>query len=150
VASGLVVLVGLYIAGIGTRVIIGLERLGAGMWRSAQRVGGRFFPPDTPGRAAIAGSVWGWLPCGLVYSVLATALVSGSSAHGAATMLAFGLGTLPTLLAAGLLAERLRRVLQRPGVRLIAGGVVVALGLFALVSAPGLGARIREGLLCLA
>jgi uncharacterized protein len=150
IASALVILVGLYIAGCGSSVIRGLERAGAGVWRFAQRFGGRFFPPDTPGRAVVAGSMWGLLPCGLVYSVLATALVSGSAERGAAIMLAFGLGTLPTLVAAGMLAERLRHSLQRPGVRLAAGALVVALGVSALVSIPGLGARIREGLLCLA
>ena len=150
VASALVVLVGLYIAGYGSSVVRGLERSGAGAWRVAQRFGGNFFPPDTPARAVVAGSVWGWLPCGLVYSVLVTALVSGSAARGAAIMLAFGLGTLPTLVAAGLLAERLRHALQRPAVRVAAGTLVAALGVSALVSIPGLGERIRDGLLCLA
>jgi uncharacterized protein len=150
VASALVVLVGLYIAGYGSSVVRGLERAGAGAWRVVQHIGGNFFPPDTPGRAVVAGTVWGWLPCGLVYSVLATALVSGSAPRGAAVMLAFGLGTLPTLVGAGLAAGRLRRGLQRPGVRLAAGTLVALLGLSALISIPGLGERIRAGLLCLA
>jgi hypothetical protein len=64
-------------------------------------------------------------------------------------MLAFGLGTLPTLVAAGLLADRLRRALQRPVVRYAAGALVVALGVASLASAPGLGAQIRAGVLCL-
>lgn len=149
VASALVILVGLYVAGYGSSVVRGLERAGGGIWRVAQRVGGGFFPPDTPGRALVAGSVWGLLPCGLVYGVLATALVSGSAGRGAAIMLAFGLGTLPTLIAAGLLADRLRRALQRPAVRLAAGALVVALGVTALASTPGLGAQIRAGVLCL-
>ena len=49
------------------------------------------------------GLLWGWLPCGMVYGVLTAALLSGSAARGAATMLAFGLGTLPNLLLAGML-----------------------------------------------
>jgi len=149
IAGALVILVGLYIAGYGSSVVKGLERAGSGLWRFAQRLGGGFFPPDTPGRAVLAGSVWGWLPCGLVYSALATALVSGSATRGAAIMLAFGLGTLPTLVAAGLLAERLRKGLQRPGVRLAAGALVVALGVVGIAAAPGLGAQIRAGILCL-
>ena len=149
VASALVILVGLHVAGYGSGVVRGLERAGGGVWRVAQRLGGGYFPPDTAGRALLAGGVWGWLPCGLVYSVLATALVSGSPAHGATIMLAFGLGTLPTLVAAGLLANRLRRALQRPAVRLGAGALVVGLGVASLASAPGLGSQIRAGLLCL-
>lgn len=56
-------------------------------------------------RAFPLGLLWGWLPCGLVYSALVTALTSRSALHGAGTMLAFGLGTLPNLLLAGLLAR---------------------------------------------
>jgi len=149
VAGALVILVGLYVAGQGSSVMNWLERAGSGLWRLAQRLGGGLFPPDTPARALLAGGVWGWLPCGLVYSALATALVSGSAARGAAIMLAFGLGTLPTLLATGLLAERLRNALQRPAVRVAAGTLVAVLGVATIASAPGLGAQIRAGVLCL-
>jgi sulfite exporter TauE/SafE len=149
IASALVILVGLHVAGYGSGVIRGLERAGGGVWRIAQRLGGGYFPPETAGRAILAGGVWGWLPCGLVYGVLATALVSGSPARGASIMLAFGLGTLPALLAAGMLADRLRQALQRPAMRLAAGGLVVGLGVVSLASAPGLGAQIRAGVLCL-
>lgn len=149
IAGALVILVGLYIGGYGSSVVKGLERAGAGAWRLAQRFGGGVFPPDTPGRAVLAGSVWGWLPCGLVYSALATALVSGSATRGAAIMLAFGLGTLPTLIAAGLLADRLRQTLQRPAMRFAAGALVVGLGVAAIAAAPGLGAQVRAGILCL-
>lgn len=148
-ASGIVVLIGLHVAGIGSTVVAGLERAGSGLWRGALRIGGGVFPPDTPAKALAAGGVWGWLPCGLVYAMLATALVSGSAGRGAALMIAFGLGTAPTLVAAGLLADRLRRTLQRPAVRRAAGLAIAALGAFALVQTPGLGARLREGLLCL-
>lgn len=67
---------------------------------------GRFLPADTIPRASIVGLLWGWLPCGLTYSVLAIALVSGSALNGAALMLAFGLGTSPNLIAAGMLLTR--------------------------------------------
>ena len=71
------------------------------------------------------GALWGWLPCGLVYSVLLTALASGSAPRGALIMLAFGLGTLPNLLAIGLFWESVKGWVQSPRVRLIgraAGG----------------------------
>jgi len=148
-ASGLILLVGLHVAGVGSAVVASLERGGAGLWRAVRRAGVGVFPPDTPVKALAAGGVWGWLPCGLVYGMLATALVSGSASRGAAVMLAFGLGTLPNLIAAGLLAERLRRALQRPAVRRAAGLAIATLGAIALVQTPGLGERLREGLLCL-
>jgi sulfite exporter TauE/SafE len=79
--------------------------------------------------------MWGWLPCGLVYSVLVTALASGSPATGALTMFAFGIGTLPNLLAMGWLAERLAVLVKARGFRLAAGMGVTALGLWGLARA---------------
>jgi hypothetical protein len=76
--------------------------------------------------------VWGWLPCGLVYSVLITALASGSPAQGALTMAAFGLGTLPNLLAMGLFASHLQPILQKRGLRVAAGLLVAGLGILGL------------------
>ncbi len=59
--------------------------------------------------------LWGFIPCGLTYSILATALVTGSGARGAGLMLAFGLGTLPNLLLAGMLFKRFRDITRTPG-----------------------------------
>ena len=81
------------------------------------------------------GLLWGWLPCGLVYSALVTALTSGSALHGAGMMLAFGLGTLPNLLLAGLLAVRLKDYATKPAVRITAGLLVLGFGLWGLFAA---------------
>jgi hypothetical protein len=80
----------------------------------------------------LLGMLWGWLPCGLVYSVLLTALASGDALNGAAIMLAFGLGTLPNLLAIGLFWERIRGWVQSPRVRLAAGLMVAGFGVYGL------------------
>jgi sulfite exporter TauE/SafE len=149
VANGLVVLLGLYLAGLG-QAVSGLERWGSALWRTVSRSGGRFLPADTVPRALGAGAVWGWLPCGLVYSVLALALLSGSPGRGALVMLAFGLGTIPNLLAAGLAARALRTVLQRRAVRLGAGLAVAALGVFGALRTPGLIEHVKQGIACLA
>jgi hypothetical protein len=85
----------------------------------------------------VAGGVWGWLPCGMVYSVLVTAMLSGSAGRGALVMLAFGLGTLPMLLGLGLLGARLRGWIARPRVRLACGVLVLGFGLLGLVRAAG-------------
>jgi hypothetical protein len=148
VANALVVLLGLYLAGVGT--IVGrLESLGAALWRRVAPLGRHFLPADSPGRALGAGAVWGWLPCGLVYSALSLALVSGNAASGATVMLAFGLGTVPNLLVAGLAMERLRDRLARPRVRVAAGLAVAALGVWGAVRTPGLVEQVRQGLACL-
>jgi len=108
----------------------------------APRCGGgwllrRVGPPDTPARMFMAGAVWGWLPCAMVYSALVSAMLSGSAAGGAAVMLAFGLGTLPMMLALGVAGARLRGWLGLRGVRLACGLLVLGFGLLGLARAAG-------------
>lgn len=145
VANLLIVSLGLALAGWRTP-LKPLERLGLVLWRGLKRMGVRLSPARTPARAFAVGLVWGWIPCGLVYGVLATALVSGSAVRGAAVMAAFGAGTLPNLLAAGLAAERLRGLLIRPGARALAGALVVLLGIAGLVRVPFISEHLRLGL----
>ena len=145
VANALIILLGLYLAGLGNAVLA-LERAGSLVWRAVHGLGARLSPANTRLRAVAVGVAWGFLPCGLVYSVLATALVSGSAGRGALVMASFGLGTLPNLLAAGLAAESLRRFVRQPLARRIAGLAVVALGLLGLARIPELTAHLRSGL----
>ncbi|HLU77594.1 MAG TPA: sulfite exporter TauE/SafE family protein [Burkholderiales bacterium] len=147
-ANTLLMLLGLHLAGIGNWVAR-MERIGAPVWRRLAPLGRRFMPADTPPRAFAVGMLWGWLPCGLVYSTLALALMSGGPADGAIVMLAFGLGTLPNLVAAGLAIERLQPLLRRQGVRRAAAALVFSLGVWGLVRTPGLYETVREGILCL-
>jgi sulfite exporter TauE/SafE len=114
-----------------------LEQGGQLLWRHVAPLLRRLQPFDGPGRMLAAGALWGWLPCGMVYSVLATAMLSGSAPAGALVMLAFGLGTLPMLLGVGLLAARLRACLRVRGVRLACGALVLGFGLFGLARAAG-------------
>jgi sulfite exporter TauE/SafE len=83
------------------------------------------------------GALWGWLPCGMVYSVLLTAMMAGSALSGAAVMLAFGLGTLPMLLSMGMLGAQLRGWIQRRPVRVASGLVVLGFGLLGMARAAG-------------
>ena len=112
-----------------------IEAAGQWVWRRIQPLIGRFLPVENAGQAAALGSLWGWVPCGMVYSVLMTALLTGSAAQGALVMLAFGLGTLPLLFTIGLMGARLQAGLQKPAVRLLAGGLVLAFGLLGLYRA---------------
>jgi sulfite exporter TauE/SafE len=130
-AQAVLILMGLYLAGL-SRAVLRLEHVGGGLWRRLQPLFGRLLPiRDFPGALA-AGAVWGWLPCGLVYSVLVTALASGGPVSGALLMLAFGLGTLPNLLAMGWAAERLRALAANRTVKLIAGLTVAGFGVWGL------------------
>lgn len=130
-ANLMLIALGLYLAGIwyGLRAI---ENLGGGLWKRVQPRFARLLPIVTLRQAGAAGLLWGLLPCGLVYSVLTMAFASGRPLSGAALMLAFGVGTLPNLLAFGLLAARLKTLLQRFWVRRLAGLGVAAMGVFGL------------------
>jgi sulfite exporter TauE/SafE len=114
-----------------------LEQGGRALWRHVQPLTRALGPLDSPGKMLAAGAVWGWLPCGMVYSVLVTAMLSGSATSGAVVMLAFGIGTLPMLVALGLAGARLRAQLQRRGVRVASGLVVLGFGLLGLARAAG-------------
>jgi sulfite exporter TauE/SafE len=118
-----------------------LEQGGQLLWRHVQPLlrGLRPAPGASlkPGRMLAAGALWGWLPCGMVYSVLVTAMLSGSAAGGALVMLAFGLGTLPMLLGLGLLGARQRAFLRMRAVRVACGALVLGFGLLGLARAAG-------------
>ena len=133
-ANLMLVALGLYLMGV-TRALAFSERFGQKLWRHLQPLTRRYLPARTMAQAFPLGLLWGWLPCGLVYSALVTALASGSAASGAALMLAFGLGTLPNLLLAGLLAVRLKAYAAKPAVRLAAGLLVLCFGLWGLFAA---------------
>ena len=122
---------GLYLAGL-WGAVRRVELVGAVLWKHLQPFTRRLLPVDTVPRALALGALWGWLPCGLVYSVLLTALAAGSATQGAFVMLAFGLGTLPNLLAIGLFWERIKDKVQSPRVRLAAGVLVAGLGGYGL------------------
>lgn len=110
----------------------GLLRLEAGgryLWRYLEPLGRRFMPVTHPLQALLMGAIWGWLPCGLVYSMLILALGTGDAGQGALLMLAFGLGTLPTLLLAGSLARQFTQLARHP---LWRQGAAILLVVFAL------------------
>jgi uncharacterized protein len=131
-SSLMLIALGLYLAGI-WGMVRRIEIVGSVLWQRIQPLTRSLFPINSPARALLLGALWGWLPCGLVYSVLVTALASGHAQSGALIMLAFGLGTLPNLLTIGLFWERCRHWVQSPRVRLFAGLIVMAFGIYGLI-----------------
>lgn len=131
-SSLMLIALGLYLAGIWS-MVRRIEQVGSVLWQHIQPLTRSLFPITSPARALLLGTLWGWLPCGLVYSVLVTALASGHAQSGALIMLAFGLGTLPNLLTIGLFWERCRHWVQSPRVRLFAGLIVMAFGIYGLI-----------------
>lgn len=130
-AGVFMVLLGLYLGGW-WNLLAGVEKAGGVLWRRIEPLGRGLLPVRRVGHALALGALWGWLPCGLVYSVLVWSVSSGGALQGAGLMLAFGLGTLPNLLLMGAAASRLQGFVRRPWVRRLAGGAIVAFGLLQL------------------
>lgn len=133
IAGLLMIAMGLYLANWWSG-LTRIEHVGRGLWRRIEPHARKLLPVTSAPRALALGVLWGWLPCGLVYSTLIWASSHGNSALSAALMLTFGLGTLPTLLATGLVAERMLAVLRKRSVRVTAALLVI---LFGIWTVPG-------------
>lgn len=131
VAAGFMFLMGLYIAGW-SNVLSKVEKVGGVIWRQLEPLGRRFLPVKQTDHALWLGMVWGWLPCGLVYSVLIWSLSAGSATQGMWLMLGFGLGTLPNLLAMGVAAQQLKQWMYKSWVRQSAGVLLIAFAIIQL------------------
>lgn len=121
----LIVLVGLQVA-FRWRLLAPVENLGAKLWSRIAPSGSRLFPVATMAGAVQLGLLWGFLPCGLVYSALLIAASTADALQGALVMLMFGIGTMPAMLATGLSAARVASFASRN--HLLAGLLIVVLG----------------------
>lgn len=131
IAALLLIAMGLYLAGWWSG-LTRIEALGRGLWRHIQPFASRLMPVSSLPRALLLGALWGWLPCGLVYSTLLWAASQGNALDSGLLMLAFGLGTWPVLLATGMAAERLTAILRKRNVRIAGGLLVIVFGLWTL------------------
>ena len=132
ISSLMLIALGLYLAGI-WHGVTHLENAGKAIWKTLQPYSKRYIPVQNFRQAFILGGLWGWLPCGLVYSVLIAAIATGNTVSGGLLMLTFGLGTLPTLLTMGMTAVRLKTILQNIWVRRASGLLVLGFGLIGLL-----------------
>jgi sulfite exporter TauE/SafE len=112
--------------------IVAIEKAGQSVWRLLSPYVSKFTPVRQLHQAWLYGLVWGWLPCGLVYSMLIMALSAGSALEGGLVMLAFGLGTLPNLLLMGVFAFYFTKISRNIWVRRFAGASVMAMGVWQL------------------
>ncbi|WP_416308507.1 sulfite exporter TauE/SafE family protein [Neptunicella sp. SCSIO 80796] len=117
------------------KVLSQLEKLGGYFWRRISPLSKRFIPFSSPAAALPYGLIWGWLPCGLVYSTLVWSLASGSAVDGALTMLFFGLGTLPALLILGALGTQLKQYLSLAVTRQIMAVMLLGFSFYILLTA---------------
>ncbi len=123
---------GLYLAGWFPR-FARLETLGRPLWRAIEPQAKRLLPVKTPLHALFFGLLWGWLPCGLVYTALIFSSTAGSATDGALFMTIFGIGTFPATLTAGMLTAWLARLTRQPAVRRLAGISIIVLAVATLL-----------------
>jgi len=130
-AALIVILIGLHIAGWLPR-LARVERIGVPLWKRLEPLGRSLMPVNSLPRALGYGLVWGWLPCGLVYTMLLSTASRVGPMEGALYMLAFGIGTLPAVLATGLLAGKLYKIARTPYLKMVVGFTIIILGLLTL------------------
>ncbi len=133
-SASIMILLGLYLSGWWPRAILAIERGGALIWRRIEPLAKRWIPIRSLPQALVAGLLWGWLPCGLVYTALLWSLSAESTIQGALIMSSFGLGTLPALLGIGLLSGKMVEHLQKGWIRASAGIMVGGFGIFQLTT----------------
>lgn len=130
-AGALLILMGFYVARW-WMVLTRLESGGQFIWRYIQPLTRKLIPIQTKPQALALGLLWGWLPCGLIYSTLAWVAANGEPAMGALTMFSFGLGTLPGILAAGIFAQQLSQIISHKYFRQLAGVLLISYGVWTL------------------
>ncbi len=129
-----VVLLGLYL-GQWLMWLNRIEALGKGLWQHISPLAQKVIPVSSPAKAFSLGAIWGWLPCGLVYSTLTWALASGSFVTGASIMLFFGLGTLPALLTLSLSYASIKNLLVKPALRKSMALMLITFGIYSFIVA---------------
>jgi hypothetical protein len=96
-----------------------------------QPLGQKLLPVKRHSQAFFLGAVWGWLPCGLVYSALAISATMGDPVDSALVMLAFGAGTLPAVMGAGIFTGFLASLAKAKSLRQVAGVSIIVMALVA-------------------
>ena len=128
ITAALLIGVALYLMGISQAIVL-LETLGRPLWRALQPGIKQLGKPHANHQFWLAGLLWGWLPCGLVYSALAMAASASNPLISPLIMLSFGLGTLPSMLTVSFAGQQIALLGKRPAIRIM-GGVLLLLMAF--------------------
>lgn len=121
---------GLYLGGWFPRFAY-IEKLGTRFWKFIEPFGRKLIPVKSGTHALLFGMIWGWLPCGLIYTALALAATTGNIVHSAITMFAFGLGTLPAVMGVGIMTPLLTRLSRAQRFKRIVGVLFIVFALLA-------------------
>lgn len=132
VAAIFLILLGLYLG----QWFMGLnyvEKAGKGIWQKLSPLSKKIIPVNNKRKALALGMLWGWLPCGLVYSTLTWALASGEAMTGALIMCCFGLGTLPALIALSFGLNSFKSLLINPLFKKLSAISLILFGIYQLI-----------------
>lgn len=111
-----------------------IEKSGLGLWQWLQRPLKALIPVSNPFQALLVGTLWGWIPCGLIYSTLIWATSTGNGYQSAMIMLCFGLGTFPALVTTGIFARPLKALYQSRHSRTLAGLCIIVFGIWTIMA----------------
>lgn len=128
------ILLGLYLA----RWVMWLnhvEALGKIVWQKISPYSKKLIPVDNYKKSLLLGALWGWLPCGLVYSMLTWSLASANVWQGAFIMLAFGLGTLPALITVSLGVQGFNKLINHAVFRQLMAVLLIIYGIYTITIA---------------
>ncbi|MBQ4852386.1 sulfite exporter TauE/SafE family protein [Pseudoalteromonas sp. MMG012] len=129
------ILVGLYVMRLASS-LKWLEQAGKTvLWQHLVKLNKHLLPINTYSKTLLYGMLWGWLPCGLVYSALTWTLLAPTPWYGSAIMLSFALGTLPSMLIVGQSAQQLSRFLNHTLIRWALGSIFIWYGIYLLIIA---------------
>lgn len=131
-AGTMLIIIGLYL-GNWLNLINKTELIGKYLWPFISPISKKFIPFKSPISALPFGMIWGWLPCGLVYSMLTWSAASGSALNGSLIMLGFGLGTLPVMLSLGYFSQHINSFINKPIVRIIGALMIISYGSFMIL-----------------
>ena len=141
IGAAMMIAIGLYLAGWLPQ-LAKVEKVGLPLWKKIEPFGRRLLPVSSPFKALAYGLIWGWLPCGMVYFVLIWALAAGDAIQGALLMLAFGIGTLPTLLTAGFMTSWMTKFAANTRVRTTVGLLIIIMAIASLSIPMGNGKQV--------
>jgi len=131
IAGIFLILFGLYI-GQWLMWITQLEHIGKALWQKISPYSKHCLPVNSVNKAFLLGGLWGWLPCGLVYSTLTWSMASGDTLSGALIMLSFGLGTLPALFTVSFSMLWLQTLLKNNKFKKVVALMLITYGLITL------------------
>ncbi|GEM80626.1 sulfite exporter TauE/SafE family protein [Vibrio superstes] len=131
IAAVMILLLGLYLAQWWNG-LLKIEKMGQYLWKFLSPVATKMIPLRSPWYAYPFGMVWGWIPCGMVYSMLSWAAVSGSATNGLLIMGCFGLGTLPAMILIGAGSAKYSQFFRSPIVRRIIGSLMIAYATYSI------------------